>query len=186
MTASMVSYSIEAEDLVIRRLFNGVICGGKPRPGYFIDIGAFHPILHSNTYLLYTEGWRGLNIEPNPQYIEEFKKQRPEDVTINAAVSGDRAKLTYHRFGNGLLNGFYGRDIVDMHIANGQIYLGPTEIACMSVAEVLRHAENAEIDLLNIDIETMEASVLSAWDWMNRRPKIICVEIHARTMINVL
>ena len=81
---------------------------------------------------------------------------------------------------------FYGRDIVDMHIANGQTYLGPAEIECMSVAEVLRHAENAEIDLLNIDIETMEASVLSAWDWMNRRPKIICVEIHARTMINVL
>ena len=91
---------------------------------------------------------------------------------------------TYHRFGNGLLNGFYGRDIVEMHIANGQTYLGPAEIDCMSVAEVLRRAENAEIDLLNIDIETMEASVLSAWDWMNRRPKIICVEIHARTMIN--
>jgi FkbM family methyltransferase len=186
MMSPVVSYSIEAEDLVIRRLFNDVLCKGKPRPGYFIDIGAFHPIVHSNTYLLYTEGWRGLNIEPNPEYIEEFKTQRPDDVTINAAISGEPAKLTYHRFSNGLLNGFYGPDIVAIHVANGQTYLGSVEIDCISVAELLTHVKTADIDLLNIDIESMELTVLSAWDWTNRRPKIICVEIHADTIPNVL
>ena len=186
MMTPVVSYSIEAEDLVIRRLFNDVLCKGKPRPGYFIDIGAFHPIVHSNTYLLYTEGWRGLNIEPNPEYIEEFKTQRPDDVTINAAISGEPAKLAYHRFSNGLLNGFYGPDIVAIHVANGQTYLGSVEIACISVAELLTHVKTADIDLLNIDIESMELAVLSAWDWINRRPKIICVEIHSDTIPNVL
>ncbi len=49
------SYSQEGEDMLLRRIFHS-----KTR-GCFIDIGACHPILHSNTYSFYKRGWRGIN-----------------------------------------------------------------------------------------------------------------------------
>ena len=43
-----------------------------------------------------------------------------------------------------------------------------------------------DIDFMNMDIETLEPVVLGGWDWTNKRPKVICVEIHALTMHNVI
>ena len=54
------SYSQEGEDLILSRYFDG------QREGFFIDVGAFHPIRFSNTYLFYRLGWSGINIEARP------------------------------------------------------------------------------------------------------------------------
>ena len=57
----LLSYSQQAEDLSIQRYF-----GEEKMNGFFVDVGAFDPIKYSNTYLFYKKGWRGINIEPNP------------------------------------------------------------------------------------------------------------------------
>src|SRR5688500_140097 len=107
------SYSIEAEDLVIQRLFDTVIFKARSKTGFYLDIGAFHPIIHSNTYFFYLKGWRGVNVEPNPQYISDFAHARPDDVTINAGLSDKAGMLNYHMWEFAMLNGFYGQDVVD-------------------------------------------------------------------------
>src|SRR5262245_52803640 len=128
---SNLSYSIEAEDLVIKRLFDAVI-KRAPGPGSFVDLGAFHPVMHSNTYLFYTMGWRGLNVEPNPAYIGEFERLRPEDITLNVAIADVARQAAYHQFSNGLLNGFLSDDLVQYHIKQGETHLGSVLIDCVA------------------------------------------------------
>jgi len=38
------------------------------RSGFFVEVGAFHSILHSQTWFLERMGWKGLLIEPQPRF----------------------------------------------------------------------------------------------------------------------
>src|SRR5438045_8009791 len=71
-----LSFSQFGEDLAVLRHF-------EDRVGYFVDVGAHHPIRLSNTYLLYRCGWSGINVDANPDGIELFRKKRPRDLTIH-------------------------------------------------------------------------------------------------------
>ena len=53
------SYSISGVDLVIDRIFR------NKKKGVYIDIGCNHPIKYNNTYLLYKNGWAGINFDIN-------------------------------------------------------------------------------------------------------------------------
>ena len=53
---SKISFSQFGEDLLINKIFK------KINYGKFLDLGSFHPIHYSNTFLLYLRGWRGINI----------------------------------------------------------------------------------------------------------------------------
>ncbi len=69
------------EDKYILNLFE------KNFKGHFLDIGCFHPTKHNNTYLMYKNGWSGINIDLNPLTIELFDFMRPRDININVGVS---------------------------------------------------------------------------------------------------
>ena len=130
---STVSFSVEAEDLIINRLFDACLIRDPNYKGSFIDIGAWHPVRGSNTYFFYKRGWRGINVEPNPEFISEFRRIRGEDITVNAAVSSTSGALTYHRFSDGQLNGFLTQNIVDYHIGRGVEYLGCEAVECIGI-----------------------------------------------------
>ncbi|MGH7941367.1 MAG: hypothetical protein ACREFR_09875, partial [Limisphaerales bacterium] len=38
----------------------------KSSPGFYVDIGAFAPFQHSNTYWFYRRGWKGINVDATP------------------------------------------------------------------------------------------------------------------------
>ena len=180
------TYAIEAEDLIVQRLFQAVVSKKLSGPGYFLDIGAFHPINHSNTYLLYLDGWRGVNVEPNPDTFEDFARYRPEDRNINIGISDRASSLLYHRFQDPLVNGFFSQAHVDMLVERGYIYLGSEQITCVGINDFLAANVNTEIDFLNIDIETNEGVVFAEWNWRDFKPKVICAEIFAVGVADVL
>ena len=62
--------------------------------GFYVDIGAYHPKLFSNTYLFYKKGWRGICVDPNPKMGEIFAKARPRDVFLNCWVGGIRSRIS--------------------------------------------------------------------------------------------
>ncbi len=53
------SFSQYGEDLIINKILR------KINIGNYLDLGSFHPIHFSNTFILYIRGWRGINIEGN-------------------------------------------------------------------------------------------------------------------------
>jgi len=62
------SYAQEGEDIILGRIF-----ATKPT-GFFVDVGAHHPMRFSNPYYFYKQGWCGINIEPNPDSLSLFRK----------------------------------------------------------------------------------------------------------------
>ena len=62
--------------------------------GFFVDVGAFHPIALSNTYSLYCRGWQGINVEPRPKVAREFAAFRPRDTTLSVAIGSDIVRTT--------------------------------------------------------------------------------------------
>ena len=95
------SYSIEGEDIILRR-----ILGEKKTVGFYIDVGAHHPKRFSNTYHFYKEGWRGINIDAMPGSMKLFRKIRPRDTNLEFAISNKRQNLIYYRFNEPALNSF--------------------------------------------------------------------------------
>src|SRR4051794_2053711 len=79
--AQPMSFSQFGEDLWLARHFAGRPCG------FYVDVGAYHPYLASNTYLLYRRGWRGINIEPAPEHFRALQRSRERDTNLCIAVS---------------------------------------------------------------------------------------------------
>jgi hypothetical protein len=63
MTA--VSYAQANEDLLLFDALREV----SPEVGFYIDVGANDPEKDSVTKLFYDQGWRGVNIEPSPEWF---------------------------------------------------------------------------------------------------------------------
>jgi hypothetical protein len=57
--------------------------------GYFVDIGFYHPIRLSNTYLLEQNGWSGIGVDPIMQDLDYCSSIRPNTKFYNYAVYSD-------------------------------------------------------------------------------------------------
>ena len=79
--APFISYSLNREDVLLNRLFE------SKYSGFFVDVGAAHPVFENDTKALSDRGWTGINIEPNVSLYRELVAQRPNDRNLNVAVS---------------------------------------------------------------------------------------------------
>ena len=61
---------------------------GEQARGFYIDIGAGHPVYDNVSFAFYLRGWRGITVEPNPWLAQLSEAVRPRDVRI--AVAGRR------------------------------------------------------------------------------------------------
>ena len=145
----------------------------KKKDGFYVDIGAFHPVLLSNTCLFYKKGWRGINVEPNPYSLQEFHRQRPRDINLNLAVSDKAgfAEFTCDGPCSGLLT-----------VAEGQVdstrKRSVVRVETLPLTELLgiHLPEGTEIDFLSIDCEGHDLVVLQSNNWNKYRPRLVLVE----------
>jgi hypothetical protein len=84
----VISFSQQGEDLLLNRIFLRRL-GTNPRKelGFYVDLGAFHPISHSTTYTLYKFGWSGVCVDISKETCEIFKKVRPRDEIFHCAIA---------------------------------------------------------------------------------------------------
>ena len=86
----IISYAQNYEDVLLNRLF-------PDRPsGFYIDVGACHPVFHSVTKLFYERGWQGVNIEPIPSMFELLADARPRDVNLHMGLSNLEGNLPFY------------------------------------------------------------------------------------------
>jgi hypothetical protein len=52
--------------------------------GTYLEIGAAYPIVYNNTYLLELNGWTGLSIDFEPNYLEQWKVRKNPIVIADA------------------------------------------------------------------------------------------------------
>ena len=99
-SSSSVTHSQYKEDLVIDALFSH-----NPR-GFYVDVGANDPEVFSNTQLLYDKGWRGINIEPEPNLYEKLCVKRTRDINLNIGAGPEPGIMTFYRMSADTLSSF--------------------------------------------------------------------------------
>src|SRR5687767_12978486 len=96
------SYSQSGEDMIVNFIFEQL---GINLPTY-LDIGAFHPYIISNTAFFYDKGCTGINIEPSPVNFKLFTKARKRDINLNIGISEKEQTIKYYNFEEPALNTF--------------------------------------------------------------------------------
>jgi len=166
-----VSYAQNGEDIVLSR-------GLRGDEGFYVDIGAFDPKSDSVTKLFYDRGWSGINVDPVPEVIELFERDRPRDINVQIAVSVEPGTAELWT-GPAELVGHSTLDaeIAAAHLADGIEFTRST-VPTMRLDELLatRVPEGTAIDFLKVDVEGHERAVLESCDWSKWRPRVVIVE----------
>jgi FkbM family methyltransferase len=167
------TYAGEGEDLILQKIFNG------KTNGFFVDIGCYHPIVGSNTYVFHRKyHWSGINVDANPDSIIKFNKLRQQDINLNVGVGPANAEsLRFHRFSEGALNTFSEKIKEERIHRDKQRYLGSIEVPVWTLERLLdTHAHGREIDFIDVDVEGLDLEVLQSNNWQKYRPRIVMVE----------
>jgi FkbM family methyltransferase len=169
----MTSYAQNHEDVFLERCFR------DQAEGFYIDVGAWDPVIDSVTQWFYLRGWRGINVEPTLQYFEQLQEQRPRDVNLQCAVSDNiGTEILRLVYGSGLsticeLGSQFSEDLEEGGFFTEEIEVPATTLANICAEYV---PDGVEIDFLKVDVEGAESAVLTGADWERYRPRVLVVE----------
>jgi len=170
MSPENISYAQRYEDMHLLRAL-----GGQPS-GFYIDIGAGHPVYDNVSFAFYLRGWRGITVEPNPWLAELTAAVRPDDCRVAALAGAAPGEATYF-----LVEDFHGFSTTVEQVARAaqSEYGKRSKSMPMPVTTLCALCEQhapAAIDFLKIDVEGAERDVLAGGDWSRFRPKIVVLE----------
>ncbi len=166
----MVSYGSNREDVVLRRAF------AEQETGFFIDIGACHPVFGSNTKYFSDRGWCGVNVEPIPSRAEVFRPLRPRDVLVCAGISDRIGETTFYEIKEDVALSTFSRKQALEYQHKGHTAVS-YDVPLLTLAELCeRHVGERTIDFLSIDVEGHERAVLLGADFRTWRPRILVIE----------
>lgn len=148
------------------------------RTGYYVDVGANHPAVLSNTFRLYCLGMRGITIEPNDTLCAFHAKYRPDDTCVCAGVGERDGLLEYFMMNYHAFNTFSEEEVRGRE-ASGSRLIRRALKPIFRLDTVLRDAARKDREtfaLLSIDTEGMDEMVLRSNDWQRYRPRHILIE----------
>jgi FkbM family methyltransferase len=166
-----LSYSQNGEDVRLRRAFGG------QRKGFYIDVGANHPVDFSITKHFYDSGWSGINVEPAPAPFALVAADRERDINLNVGCSNAAGTMTLHTAHGNLsaLSTFTALE-ADVHRKNGH-KLEAVQATVQTLSAICaQHARDKTIDFLSIDVEGHEREVLEGADFARFRPRVVVIE----------
>jgi FkbM family methyltransferase len=165
-----ISYAQRYEDMHLSRCFDA------QASGFYIDIGAGHPVYDNVSFAFYLRGWRGITVEPNPWLAQLSGAVRPCDTRIESLVGAVPGKATYY-----LIEDFHGLStMVEDHARAARSEYGKRSQALsmpvVTLAALCEQYAPAEIDFLKIDVEGAEQTVIEGGAWDRFRPKVVVAE----------
>ena len=165
-----VSFAQNGEDAVLLRVFRD-----QPE-GFWIDIGANHPVRDSVTKNFSTLGWSGINVEPVASLHEELVRDRPTDINILAGVSDHSGSMVFHRNDSNLDLSTFRDELADHYRGLGHDIVD-IDVPVLTLREICdEHAAGRTIDFLKIDAEGHELAVLEGHDFDRYPPRVVLVE----------
>ena len=162
------SYSFNGVDLIIEYIFK------DKKDGFYIDIGAQHPISNNNTYLLHKKGWRGINIDLDKRNIDLFNIARPKEINLNYAVSNIESETDL----------FFYHDASPINTLNEEVsnfqkakVSKIKKIKTKTLDTIFKSINfNNNINYMNIDVEGYEEKILEGFDIQKYKPDVISIE----------
>ncbi len=169
-TLRKASYAEQGEDLILAKVLDRL---RAPKPT-FIDIGAFHPVRDSNTFLLYERGMRGVVVEPNPTMAALLREVRPKDVTLEVGMAADDAdSADYYVIGDEPALNTFSKERAE---GCGHRITAVIKRRLVGVNQILAAHFPVRPTVLSIDIEGLDVEVLRGLDFGRFGPDVLCVE----------
>jgi len=153
--------------------------------GTFIDCGAAEGALYSNTFAFEREAnWTGLCLEPSPKAFAELIVNRPKATNLNIGLSNKDGVITFtqavHPVGTGA--GLPAGGAVS-YLPNLKKEIGAwgynfseIPINVLTYRTMVTKYNIIKVDLLVIDVEGHEMSVIEGMVGASVLPKVICIE----------
>jgi FkbM family methyltransferase len=168
------SYSQNGEDVVLWRALQQV------ERGRYLDVGANHPVRYSLTMAFYERGWRGITVEPDPEFARMQRVERPRDLQFEVAASStDDDTVTLFVVDGTGLSTLYG-DLAQLHAESG-FETHEVTVQTRTLDTLMSEAgwEGKDLHFVSIDTEGSEPAVLQGIDLRKWRPWILVVEATA-------
>jgi len=165
----LISYSQNFEDVILKRVLFDI------KDGFYIDVGANDPIIHSTTKMFYDLGWKGVNIEPVAEFYNKLKTDRVRDVNLELAIdrrNGERNFFEVPGTGLSSLNEKATKNLADKN----NFKCKQRKIKTTTLNSIFKKYVKSDVHFLKIDVEGSELSVLKSIDLTVFRPWIIVVE----------
>jgi len=152
--------------------------------GVFVECGAFDGLTEcSCKFLEESMGWKGYNIEPVPWIYKRLCDNRPASININCALSNKSGSATFQAvihptFGNECTNGSLAH--TDAHkslLQEGGCSFVPVEVLLMTWRDFVQQYNLVHVDLLVLDVEGHELSVIEGMRGCEVLPDLICIEV---------
>ncbi len=170
------SYSQDGEDVALAAFFEN----RKVYKGFFVDVGAHHPVRFSNTLAFYKKRWRGINIDPTPGSMRPFKLWRSRDINLEIGIGAQSGSLTFYCFNEPALNTFDKTVAEERDTGNPYKVVKKVSVQISPLREVLeKHLpQGGKIDFMSVDVEGLDLEVLKSNDWNLFMPTYVLVEDH--------
>lgn len=146
------------------------------RSGFFVDVGANHPVKNSNTFWLYKFGWKGITVEPNEMLFRLHQKIRPRDAQVSALISDSDTEVEFVEFKNHLFSSASVEHVKKWEDVNN--VTRRQKIRPRRLTDVLDECHCPQnFDLLCIDVEGFDLPVLRSLDWSRYHPRMLVIEM---------
>jgi len=158
---------------------------GYKTDGYFVEVGAFDGVNWSNTYPLARIGWRGLLIEPQPEYVKlchEAHAQHPGIKVLQCAI-GDH-EGTAELYTGGSISTIMPEMVDTYNATSWGKFAGLRHNKSITVKlhtldnALTNTGVDAGFDVLVIDIEGAELEALAGFSVDKWRPRMVLIEAH--------
>lgn len=180
MGHTTLNYSQDGEDLIFQHIFL------NKKNGFYVDIGAHHPFRFSNTYFLYMNKWRGINIDPTPGSMKLFNKHRKRDINLEIAITNSNAQHYLFQFDEPALNFISSEGEESLLIKDITRKYKKKLIICSTLREVLnKYLFSNKPNLLIVDTEGKDLNVLMSNDWTKYKFEVVMVEIDKYIIENI-
>ena len=164
-----LSYTQNLEDYHLAQAF-----AGQER-GFYIDVGAGHPVADNVSFWFYERGWSGIVVEPQPRLAAMYQHVRPRDTCVSCLVGSTAGEVDFFQFDR-----LHGLSTTVMSFAEGAKKFGAdyevVRTPVLTLSELCKRHGVGTIDFLKIDVEGAEADVLAGNDWQRFRPKVVVAE----------
>lgn len=164
-----LSYAQNLEDYHLAGVFAG------QESGFYIDVGAGHPVADNVSFWFYLQGWRGLVVEPQQRLAELYAHIRPRDMAVCGLVGAAAGETEFYEVDR--LHGFsttieaHAREAAAFGAGFRTLRRPMTTLAALCAAHGIE-----TIDFLKVDVEGAEAAVLQGADFARWRPRVVVVE----------
>ena len=164
-----LSYTQNMEDYHLALAFAG------QEQGFYIDVGAGHPVADNVSLWFYERGWRGLVAEPIPELAALYPNIRPRDQVYEGLIGRVNGMVDFFH-----VDRLHGFSTTIQNHAEGAKDFGAAyrrlQLPMMTLEKICEKYQITQIDFLKIDVEGAESDVLAGNDWSRFRPRVIVAE----------